>query len=73
MKLAFRKWKEADEDLGVKAGDIGIVNLDYDWDSDKVEVITILKKGSYPSMSEYKSSIVKVTPEEVWDFCNDEK
>lgn len=68
MRLAVRRAKEDDERMGVKAGDILLVDLEYDWDPEKVEVLTVLKKGSSPSMSEYKSSLMKVTANELREY-----
>lgn len=72
MRLAIRRAKSDDEQLGVKEGDLLLVNLNYDYDNEKVEVLTVLKRGSCPNMSEYKSSLTKVTGKQLREYLEGE-
>lgn len=61
MKLALRQLKEDDESFGYKAGDVFVVDLEYDWDSEKVECIAkiaITNEGAGHSF--YKSQLQSV-------------
>lgn len=59
--------------MGVKKGDLLLVDLHYDWDPEKVEVLTVLKAGSCPSMSAYKEELSKVTAKELRAYLLGEK
>lgn len=72
MRLAVRRAKQDDERMGVKAGDILLVDLNYDYDDEKVEVLTVLKRGSSPEMSEYKTSLMKVTATQLREYLGED-
>lgn len=68
MKLAIRRVTKDNERIGVKAGDILLVDLNYEWDPKKVEVLTVLKRGSSPEMSEYKEVLTRVSAQQLRDY-----
>lgn len=57
MKLQFKVLKEDDERFGCFAGDIVVINADYDWDPDKVEGLFNVTKGIKLENSFYKSQL----------------
>lgn len=67
VKLRIFKLRRDDAALG-RAGDMILVDENYDWDPDKVSVLAVLKRGSDPGRSAYKSQLQKVTDEEVCDY-----
>lgn len=68
MKLAVRRATNNDVRMGVKAGDILLVDLNYEWDPEKVEVLSVLKRGSSPEMSQYKEALTRVSAQELRDY-----
>lgn len=70
MKITIRELKEDDELLDAKAGDLLLVDLQYDWDPEKVIVMAVLKRGSDPSCSAYKSSLKKPTEQYIQKYLS---
>jgi len=68
MKIKFMRSKRGCKRMGAKPGDILIVDVEYDWDPEKVIVLAVLKPGMAPSMSEYKDNLARLTAEELTDF-----
>ena len=71
MRLAIRKASKDDESMGVMKGDMLLVNLEYDWDPEKVEVMCKLVRGSGPDMSEYKTSLTRVSAKELREYLGE--
>ena len=70
MKIKFMKQVKEDLSIGADAGDILIVDVDYEFDPDKVEVLAVLKPGTAPSMSQYKEALAKITDDELVTFLH---
>lgn len=63
MSLQFRKLKEDDEQFGHKAGDIVLVETEYDWDPEKVEIVAKLVPRNDHSF--YKSQLSTISLGEI--------
>jgi hypothetical protein len=51
--------------LNAKAGELLVVDADYEWDPEKVVVIAVLRRGSALGRSEYKENLATVTANEM--------
>ncbi len=63
MKLALRQMKEDDERFGHKKGDVVVVDLDYDYDPEKVECLGAVKFSHGHSF--YKTQLKTVDNESI--------
>lgn len=63
MGLKFMKVKEDDKRFGYKAGDVVLVETNFDWDPDKV--ICVGKLTPRNDHSFYRENLEKITQEEL--------
>ena len=73
MSLKIMKLRKANKGIKAKAGDLVLVETNYDWDSDKVILICVLRRGSDLERSEYKVELNNVTDDEIWEYLRRER
>nr|BFD64945.1 hypothetical protein BdHM001_36260 [Bdellovibrio sp. HM001] len=69
--IGFRRVKKDDERFGLKAGDIVVVDTNYDWDHEKVICIGKLEVRNNHSL--YKECLEPITIQELRDLNEAEK
>lgn len=53
-----------------KKGDLLLVDVDYDWDPQKVIVLSVLTRGSNPGISEYKEALDAAPEDMVYEYLD---
>lgn len=70
MRLKIHRQIEDDERLGLTQGDLILVDLDCNYDPEKAIGVSILKLGSAPGCSFYKSALNLVHFDDCGEYLN---